>query len=192
MLEVPPMPFWKAMPFAEGHIVYAQAVGAARSGDLDRAKAAAKRLGELSAAASEPRMRYFATQMNQQREAALALVAFANGDIEGAIATLKAIAKREDTLGKHPVSPGALFPVRELLGEVLLESGKPEEALAEFESSLKLNPGRFNGIYGAARSAAAAGQEVGARRYYGELIALAENGDGSRPEIDEAHKFLAH
>ena len=189
-LTVPPMPFWKAMPFAEGHIVYAQAVGAARSGDLPAAKAAAARLGELAEAASDPRMRYFSTQMDQQREAALALVRFADGETEEAIVTLRGVAAQEDSLGKHPVSPGAMFPVRELLGEALLDSGQPDAALTEFEASLALNPGRFNGTYGAARAAAAAGKEDVAREYYGQLIALAENGDGTRPEVQEARGFL--
>jgi len=190
-LEVPPMPFWKAMPFSEGHIAYAHAVGAARSGDLAAAKAAAKRLAELSLASSEPRMRYFATQMDMQREAALALVAFATGDRKKAIATLRAVAAREDSLGKHPVSPGALFPVRELLGEALLDFGKPDESLAEFEASLRIHPGRFNGIYGAARAAAAAGRLPDARRYYTELVELTAKSDTRRPEIAEAQKFLA-
>jgi hypothetical protein len=57
------------MPFAEGHIVYARAVGAAKAGDLTAAQTAADRLGELAAAAKDPRFRYFADQMELQRQA---------------------------------------------------------------------------------------------------------------------------
>jgi tetratricopeptide (TPR) repeat protein len=189
-LAVRPMPFWKPMPFSEGLLVYGRGIGAAFNGDLDAARAAAARLGELSAAASEPRMRYFAMQMGQQREAALALVAFLEGNRESALATLEAVAAREDSLGKHPVSPGALFPVRELLGEVLLIDGQADRALAAFRASLKINPHRFNAVYGAARAAAAGGQRAEARGYYEELIALAASGDGTRPELAEARKFM--
>jgi tetratricopeptide (TPR) repeat protein len=190
-LQLRPMPFWKPMPFAEGHIVYARAVGAARSGDIAAAEAAARRLGELSASASEPRLRYFADQMQLQREAAQALIALAKGSRDQALVSLRQVAAREDSLGKHPVSPGAMFPVRELLGEALLDCGKPAEALAEFETCLALNPGRFNGVYGAARAAKAAGRAAEARRYYEQLVALAAPGDGVRPEVVEARAFLS-
>lgn len=190
-LPLKPMPFWGKLPFAEGHIVYARAVGAARSGDLAVARAAARRLGELISASTEPRFRYFADQMEIQRQAALGLVAFAEGHTDEAIATLRAAAGREDSLGKHPVSPGAMLPIRELLAETLLEARKPAEALAEFQAALAINPGRFNGVCGAARSAAATGRKAEARKYYEELVALAKDGGGARPEIEEAKEFIA-
>ena len=80
---------------------------------------------------------------------------------------------------------------RELLGEALLECGKPEEALVAFEASLALSPSRFNGVYGAARAAEATGREAEAQRYYEQLVALAGPGDGTRPEIAEAQEYLS-
>jgi len=190
-LQRPPMPFWSKLPFSEGHLAYARAVGAVRSGDLVAANAAVGRLGELVAASSEPRFRYFADQMEIQRQAATGLIALAKGERDEALRLLGRAAAREDSLGKHPVSPGALLPVRELLAEALLEVGKPAEALAEFQASLKIYPGRFNGVRGAARAAAAAGDKHAARRYYEELLALARSGDGARPEVTEARNFMA-
>jgi tetratricopeptide (TPR) repeat protein len=190
-LVMPPMPFWSRLPFAEGHIVYARAVGAARSGDLAAATAAAARLGELSASATDPRFRYFSDQMELQRQAALGLVALARGEREEAIRVLRAAAVREDSLGKHPVSPGAILPIRELLAETLLEGGRAADALAEFEAVLTIYPRRFNAVAGAARAAAAAGKDDAARRHYGELVALAKKGDGTRPELKAAAEYLA-
>ncbi len=190
-LEIRPMPFWGKLPFAEGHLVYARAVGAAKSGDLGAATAAAQRLKELSASVKDPRFRYFADQMELQRRAALGLIALARGEKDEAVRMLREAAVREDSLGKHPVSPGAILPIRELLAEALLESGKPLEALAEYEASLTIYPRRFNGVAGAARAAEKAGQADVARRYYGELIALAKGGDGTRPELRTAADFLA-
>ena len=129
-LEIRPMTFWSKLPFAEGHVAYARAVGAVRSGDLPRARAAATRLEELVRASTDPRFRYFADQMGIQRKAALGLIALAEGQREEAIRQLRRAAAEEDSLGKHPVSPGAMLPVRELLAESLLETGQANEALA--------------------------------------------------------------
>jgi tetratricopeptide (TPR) repeat protein len=182
---------WDKLPFSEGHIAYARAVGAARSGDLAAARAAADRLEELAAASTEPRFKYFADQMEIQRDAALGLIALAEGRKDEAIVTLQNAADREDRLGKHPVSPGAMFPVRELLGEALLDAGRPREALEQFDASLAINPGRFNGFYGAARAAAATGDKKRAGQLYRDLAALAKDGDGTRPELGEVKELVA-
>ena len=190
-LSIPAMPFWAKLPFAEGHVAYARAVGAAKSGDLAAAQAAADRLKELSASSKDPRFRYFADQMELQRQAALGLIALAGGKKDEALAILRAAASKEDSLGKHPVSPGAILPIRELLAEALIDCGKPAEALVEYEASLAIYPRRFNGVAGAARAAAAAGKPEVARQYYQDLVALAGKGDGTRPELRTANDYLA-
>jgi tetratricopeptide (TPR) repeat protein len=189
-LEIRPMTFWSKLPFAEGHVAYARAVGAARSGDLERARAAAGRLDELARASKDPRFLYFAEQMGIQRKAALGLIAFAEGKRDEAIEQLRRAAAEEDSLGKHPVSPGAMLPVRELLAESLLEIGRAGEALVEFEASLHLNPGRFNAVYGAAKAAEKAGKRAEARRYYAQLVTLGKADDGTRTELGEARAYL--
>jgi tetratricopeptide (TPR) repeat protein len=189
-LEIKPMPFWGKLPFAEGHIVYARAVGAARLGEVEAAEAAAKRLEELAASVTDPRYRYFAQQMGLQREAVLGLVAIAKGDRERGEAVLRAAATREDSLGKHPVSPGSILPIRELLGDALLGSRKPAEALVEFQASLKIYPARFNGVYGAAVAAERSGRKEEARAYYTQLLDLAKEGDMKRAEIFQAQAAL--
>ena len=190
-LEIRPMSFWSKLPFAEGHVAYARAVGAVRSGDIEKARAAAGRLEELTRASTDPRFRYFADQMGIQRKAALGLIAFASGQREDAIQQLRRAAAEEDSLGKHPVSPGAMLPVRELLAESLLEIGRAQEALVEFEASLHLNPGRFNAVYGAARAADKAGKRPEARKYFEQLDALGKAADGTRAELAEARAYLA-
>jgi tetratricopeptide (TPR) repeat protein len=125
-----------------------------------------------------------------QRRAALSLIALAEGKRDAAIGELRREAAEEDSLGKHPVSPGAMFPVRELLAESLLEAGRAQEALAEFEASLHVNPGRFNAIYGAAKAAQKAGKRGEAKKYFGQLVALGSSGDGTRPELVEARAYM--
>jgi Tfp pilus assembly protein PilF len=74
---------------------------------------------------------------------------------------------------------------------MLLALGQPKQALAEFERSLKRDPNRFRGIYGAARAAEAAGEPHVAREYYAGLQALTAARDTERPELAHARAFLS-
>ena len=99
-------------------------------------------------------------------------------------------ADREDLTEKHVAMENRLSPMRELLGELLLEADEPDRALREFERSLVSVPGRFRSIAGAATAAAAAGKARTAAKYYRELLTLAETGDGDRPALQTARAFL--
>jgi tetratricopeptide (TPR) repeat protein len=94
-------------------------------------------------------------------------------------------------LGKHPVSPGAFIPIREQLGSLLLEAGQPKEAQHEFETALKIYPGRFRGLYGAGQAAEKAGNNEDANRYYAKLVTQTSKADGSRNELKHVHEFLS-
>jgi hypothetical protein len=50
---------------------------------------------------------------------------------------MTAAADAEDKTDKHPVTPGVPTPARELYGQMLLERGMANEALAAFEATLK-------------------------------------------------------
>ena len=78
-----------------------------------------------------------------------------------------------------------------MLGDLLLEQGQASAALAAYETSLEIAPGRFLSLLGAARAAQRAGTAGKAREYYTKLLALCQKSDGSRPEIAEARAFLA-
>jgi hypothetical protein len=104
---------------------------------------------------------------------------------------MRAAADLDDATDKHPVTPGAILPAREQLGELLLEMKQPKAALHEFETSLLTAPNRFNGLYGAARSAKLAADQKRAKTYYAKLIELTRHSEGIRPEIEEAKAFLA-
>jgi tetratricopeptide (TPR) repeat protein len=190
-LEPPLARLVKKFPFAQAHVAYARALGAARTGDLAAAKTEAARLDELAAGVTEPRFKFFRSLTEVQAMTARGWIAHAEKRNDDAVALLRRAAQMEDSLGKHPVSPGAIFPARELLAELLTEIGKPTEALAEFEASLKIYPARFNAVYGAARAAERAGKTDLAGRYYGELTALASERDAKRPELDRARAFRA-
>jgi predicted Zn-dependent protease len=84
-----------------------------------------------------------------------------------------------------------LVPMRELLGELLLEVNGPAAALVEFETSLRRVPNRFRSFSGAARAAELVGDREKAKAYYAKLVALADQADSDRPELAHARAFLA-
>ena len=86
---------------------------------------------------------------------------------------------------------GNVVPSRELLGQMLLATNQPAEALIEFERSLKHDPHRFGATYGAARAAEAAGNRKAARDYSAKLQTLSADRDTQRPELAQAKAFLA-
>src|SRR6266850_2465918 len=190
-LTVPKLPHWSSFPFMEALIEYGHALGRAHTGDLDGARKAIARMQRLRDATKDPKFDYFKRHLDLQMQAASAWVAAAESKKNEAIEMLRRAADAEDILGKHPVSPGAFVPIREQLGSLLLELGQPKEAQGEFEAALKIYPGRFRGLYGAALAAEQAGDKQNASRYYAKLAAQTTKSDGSRDELNHVREFLA-
>jgi tetratricopeptide (TPR) repeat protein len=191
-LKVHPVDFpWSKFPYAEAIIYFARSLGASRSGDIAGASKDIERLSSIQRSLAEARENYWATQVEIQRQAAAAWLAHAEGKHEEALKLMHSAADLEDTTEKHPVTPGAIVPARELLGELLLELREPQQALKEFEISLLVSPNRFNGLYGAAKAAELSGDREKAAMFYAKLTALGERSDGKRPELQAAKIFLA-
>src|SRR5438093_725263 len=144
-------------PYTEAITHFARAVGAARSGNAAAATADIDRLAALGDKLRDAKDAYWTEQVDIQRRVALAWQTFAAGRKDEAIAQLGAAADAEDATDKSAISPGPLAPARELFGYMLLEAGKPREALAALEATMKKEPNRFRGRYGRASAAAAAG-----------------------------------
>jgi tetratricopeptide (TPR) repeat protein len=190
-LSIPNLPHWSSFPFMEALIEYGHALGRAHTGDLDGARQAVARMQQLRDATKDPKFDYFKSHLDLQMQAASAWVAAAEGKKNQAIDMLRRAADSEDILGKHPVSPGAFVPIREQLGTLLLETGQPKEAQREFEAALKIYPGRFRGLYGAAQAAELAGDNEDASRYYTKLAAQTSKAGGSRDELNHVREFLS-
>ena len=73
-------------------------------------------------------------------------------------------------------------------GSFLLESRHPEQALAEYEVTLKTNPGRFNSLYGAATAAAALGNNEKAHDYYAQIVKNCADSKSERAELKHARE----
>ena len=178
--------------WAEAHIHFARAVGAARSGDAAKARDEVGQLKAIEDALVVPPGTYdWRKQVSIERQVAEAWAAYAEGRKEDALAAMRRAADLDDATEKHPVTPGAILPAREQLGDLLLELGKPNEALSAYEASLQRAPRRLLGLYGAAHSAKLAGDDAKARLHFAELAEMTKASDGSRAEIREARGEVA-
>jgi len=175
--------------WAGAHVYFARAIGAARSGQAAAAREATAKLKAIEDALIVPPGTYdWRRQVSIERQIAEAWTSYAEGKRDDAVTMMRAAADLDDATEKHPVTPGAILPAREQLGEMLLELDRPKEALAEYEGSLKRAPRRLVGLYGAAHSAKLAGDVTKATRYYAELAEMTKASDGTRAEIKEARE----
>jgi hypothetical protein len=182
-------PHRSALPYADAITYFARALGSARSGDTAGARAAIDVLLQLRDREAQMNEEYWAGQIDIQRRAASAWLAFAEGRKSEAVAEMRAAAEAEDRTEKAPVTPGPLAPARELLGEMLLELNQPMAALKEFEATLVKEPNRFRALHGAAKAARAAGDSSTSEKYYSQLLEMCAKADKpGRPELQEARR----
>jgi tetratricopeptide (TPR) repeat protein len=149
------------------------------------------RLANLKEAMTTAKIGYWPGQADFQMKAIEAWIALEEKEPERALQLMHAAAEEEEASDKHPVTPGSIIPMRELLAEMLLQLNQPGAALAEFERSLAREPNRFRGIYGAAVAAEAAKDSETAKQYYEKLRSLTAEADTKRQEMKRANAFLA-
>ena len=146
---------------------FARALGAARSGHPEAANAEIAKLDELHGKLKDS---YWAGQVDIQRQVAAAWTLYAEGKRDDGLKAMSAAADAEDKTEKHPVTPGAPKPARELYGEMLLASGNSKEALVAFEATLKKEPNRLGAYVGAAKAAKKSGDKAKAREYSEKIV----------------------
>jgi hypothetical protein len=186
-LEVKPSNF----AFVTAITHFARALGAARAGKPEAAKADIAKLAELRDKLRDAKDAYWAEQVEIQRQVASAWVLYAQGEYDEALKAMAAAADAEDGTEKSPVTPGPLVPARELYGAMLFERGMAKDALAAYEATLKKEPHRLGATLGAAKAAAALGDAAAARSHYAAAVALTEGADPVRPDIAAARAFVA-
>jgi hypothetical protein len=180
---------WNRFRNAEALVYYANGIGAARSGDAAAARASASTMDAIARDLPASRDYDWSGSIRVQIESLNALVVYATDRAAG-IERLRAAADREDAIDKHPVTPGALLPARELLADLLLENGRAADALREYRAVLKIAPRRFNSIAGAGRAAEMARDGIAARAYASELAQMAAGAETPRPELEWARGIL--
>ena len=184
-------PLGTGYPMAEAITHFARAMGSARSGDAAAAQADIEKLNEQRAALQKAGQGYWAGQVEIQILGAQAWTAQGQGNKSDALKFMRAAADLEDASEKHVAMENRLYPMRELLADMLMAQGEAAAALKEYETSLKNAPMRLRGFYGAAKAADASGDAKKAREYFEKLARLTRHADGDRPELREAKQRLA-
>jgi tetratricopeptide (TPR) repeat protein len=181
---------WSRFPWGEGIVTFARALGMAYGGDVTGAEKEVRKLGSLRDSLLEAKNKYWADQVEVQHRAASAALARAQGKSQQALDLLRSAADLEASMDKHPVTPAPVVPARELLAEMLLEANRPQEALKEFEETLKAEPNRFRSLFGAAEAADRSRDTDKARALYAKLVSLCDGADTQRPELQQAKAYL--
>jgi hypothetical protein len=182
---------WRKFPQAEAVLVSVRGLAAARTGAIPAARKDLVRLADLKDAMTTAKIGYWPGQTDFQMQAIEAWIALEEKRPERALQLMRAAAEAEEASDKHPVTPGGVVPMRELLAEMLLRLNQPAAALTEFERSLAREPNRFRSIYGAAVAAESAKNSEAAKTYYTKLRSLTAEADTIREEMKRANAFLA-
>jgi tetratricopeptide (TPR) repeat protein len=170
----------------QSEIYWARAIGAAHLGNADQVRKEAEQIDTIHTKLVAEK-KDFADAVNEDHQQALAWLKVAERKHDEALAILRPKADKEDSLGEEPQG----VPAREMVAEILLMAKRPEQALAEYETDLKFNPNRFNGLYGAAQAAEMAGKQEKASQYYAELVKVCEGSSSDRPELSRAKGLVA-
>lgn len=172
-LTVTPRDFpWSQFGWCEAITHFARGLGAAKSKRMEVAKISLQRLETLRDVDIAAKKFYTADQIEIQRLAVAAWIAYQEGKIIEALKLMRMSAELESGTEKDNVSPGAIIPVRELLGEMLLELNQYDEALKEFELSLLHTPNRRNGVFLAEKAAKLAEDQSKPNRFKGQYKQL--------------------
>jgi tetratricopeptide (TPR) repeat protein len=180
---------WDAFPWPEAIVWHARGVGRARRGDRAGAARSLSRIEELERSASAAGERLFADQIRILGLEVEAWLAADAGERDRAVALMSDAAALEERTPKHPVTPGATVPAREMLGDLLATLGDQRAALAAYRAADERTPGRLNAALGLARAHAALGETGPAAEQYRRVLDLAVEG-AERSAVEEAQAFL--
>ena len=173
-----------AAPDFEAVIDWAKAVAAGHLRDVNAASEAVANYDRALDAVRKSSYAHVAEQMATSRDEAHAWLAFAQGKLSEAIALLSSVADEQDRIGKGEVE----IPAREMLAGMLLEMNRPDDALKQYDLSLKTNPNRFRSLSGAGHAAELARRPDRARANYESLLKGRQRSHNS--ELERARAYL--
>lgn len=171
---------WDESQWAEAMSWFAIGLGQAKTGRMDEAEQARLRLVELRDQAEQRGETSMARYIETDQLILAGWLAQLDGQGREAEALLRRAVAIEDSVEKHPVTPGALYPPREALGDLLLAQARPTAAMDAYRKANEIWPGRYNTYAGALRAAQAADDSEAVTAKSRRLQALAEN--SQRPE----------
>lgn len=171
---------------------FARAIGFSMLGRPDEAEADIAMMQEMMDTLPEINGRdYYLMKMNNQLLGARAWQEYARGNVDAALAMMSEASETEATSENAPTNPGDILPSEEMLGDMYFDLGRMQEAHEAYVLTLARSPGRYNSIYGAAKTAEVLGDNHTARVYYTKLLEIAEGASSNRTTLDEARQTLA-
>jgi tetratricopeptide (TPR) repeat protein len=180
-------PVVDAPPYVQALTYWAHAVAAGHLRDAAAAQTAVDQFSAMIEATKKSDNPHEAKSMANNHDETQAWLAFAQGKNDDALRLLRAVANKQDKVGKGETET----PAREMLADMLLEMNRPQDALVEYEIALKTDPNRFNGLYGAARAAEMTQQKEKASGYYAQLIRNCQGSNSDREELAKAKTLVA-
>ncbi len=180
-------PLAEAPPYVQLIAYWGRAVAAGHLHDRAAAQDALKHYEELLEATRKGNKPYIADDLKGEHDVVKGWAKYASGETEEAVRLLHSVADTQAKLGKRETE----LPAREMLADMLLDMKRPQEALAEYETSLRTDPNRFNGLYGAAQAANLTQQKEKAAGYYAQLLKNCDGVRSDRPELTQAKTLLA-
>jgi tetratricopeptide (TPR) repeat protein len=182
---------WEKFPELEAISYFAKGLGSARTTNVSDGEEAIRKLDELYRKTVESGKTYWAVLVDAQRKTVSAWLLYSKGQHRSALELMSIAADLEDSVDKHPVTPGAILPARELLGDMHLLVGDYQKAADAYAKALSIGPNRFNSLYGSAKAAQLAGDSAAAKSYYQTLVNITNDDSTGRRELMEAREFLS-
>ncbi len=180
-------PIADSKPEAKLETYWGQAVGAGHLHDVAAASDARKNLDAALTEIRKGKDAYIAKFLVDEEDEVRAWEAYSAGKNDDALKMMREVADRQDKIGKGE----AALPAREFLASMLMELGRTQEALVEYQAALKSDPNRFAGLYGAAHAAAKLGQSQQSADYMAQLLKNCAESHSTRPELAEAKMVVA-
>jgi tetratricopeptide (TPR) repeat protein len=180
-------PIEGAPPYAQVVVYWGRAIAAGHLHDNTAAQDALKHYDQLLEATRTSHKPYMSGNLKSEHEVVQAWAFYAGGSFDKALSLLREVADTQDKLGKGETE----LPAREMLADMLLGLQRPKEAFEQYEISLRTDPNRFNGLYGAAQAAAQSQQKETAARYFAQLLKNCQASNSDRPELTQAKTLVA-
>jgi len=144
-------------------IYWGQGIAAGHLHDVKMAEAALTSYGDILAAIKKRRgAGAHDTSLEVKESELVAWKEYTENHPNSAVEAMQKAADQQDKLGQQEVD----IPAREMLGDLFMLENKPEEALAEYRTALKLSPNRLNGLLSAGYAAEQAKRADEAMNYY--------------------------
>jgi tetratricopeptide (TPR) repeat protein len=137
---------WEKFPQTVAMVWFAKGLGAARSNDVDTARASVSELKALHEKMFARQQGYWAKLTEAQILSVEAWIELSEGNDELAIMHQTKAADIEDEIGKSPVTPGHVIPARELLGDMFSGLGHTDAAADAYRAALALSPNRARSL----------------------------------------------